>query len=385
MATVLPQESYSFFDLSNLHLDNGESISLELALKVLELGNFEEKWAIAKILTKYGDEVITPLKEVILDEKANVEHRWYGLKILSQIKNPEIILIVTELLTTTQEEDLLLLATQTLASQGKQSINFLSQLLENPSSRLLATKALAQIPSSEVIPPLLSIVNDQDSTTRATAIAVLRNFDTPEIKSVMINALKDYASSVRKEALIALGLKLKFSEDIELIQLISPLLQDINLSVAQQGAISLSRCGHPLAIEALDKVLHCANTPEALKITIVRSLAWIATSDSLQCLEKSMYIYDSSITLEIITVLGRVTKPSFKNQAVAILSNFWESKSPKLARPEILQALCYSLKQLNATTTIPILQGIETNTNPQVRFHAQSALKQFTCLPRKSN
>lgn len=377
MAETTSKEASGLTDLSDFSFHNPETISLELALKILTSGNFEERWAIAKILVKYGSGVIKPLKEIILDEKANVEHRWYSLKILSEIKNPEIILIVTELLMTTQEEDLLLLASQTLAYQGKQSIAFLSQLLKNPSYRFLATKALAQIPSLDVIPPLLSVVNDQDSTIRATAIATLKNFDTPEIKSVMINALKDYASSVRKEAVIGLGLKLKASEDTELVKLMSPLLQDLNLSVAQQTAIALSRCNHILAIESLNKILQDKNIPEPLKVTIVRSLAWIGTPESLQCLEKYIHQSDLSITLEIITVLGRITKPNLKNQAVAILSNFYETQCPKLGHPEILQGLCYSLKQLNAVAMVNILRAIETNNNPQVRFHAQSALQQL--------
>lgn len=377
MVTFVPPQSSIFSNLTNISYDDPDAISLELALKVLELGNFEEKWAIAKILVKYGKEVIAPLKEVILDEKANVEHRWYSLKILNEIKNPEIILIVTELLNITQEEDLLLLASQTLASQGKQSIAFLSQLLENSSYRRLAMKALSQIPSIEIVKPLLSVVNDQDSTIRAMAIATLRNFDTPEIKSVMINALKDYASSVRKEAVIGLGLKLKLSKELEIVKLMLPLLYDINLSVAQQTVISLSRCSHPLVTRNIYQLLRYSNTPDSLKITVVRSLSWIATPKSLECLEEYIYISNLSITIEIITVLGRVTKSDLQSQAVTILSNFYHSNSLKLKSPEILQCLCYSLKQLNATTTIDIVKAIEANDNSQVRFYAQNALKQL--------
>ncbi|BAQ59963.1 PBS lyase HEAT domain protein repeat-containing protein [Geminocystis sp. NIES-3708] len=377
MVTVVPSQSSILFNLTNISYDDPDAISLELALKVLELGNFEEKWAIAKILVRYGKEVIAPLKEIILDEKANVEHRWYSLKILNEIKDPEIILIVTELLTTTQEEDLLLLASQTLASQGKQSVAFLSQLLENSSYRFLATKALAQIPSVQIVKPLLSVVNDQDSTIRAIAIATLRNFDTPEIKSVMINALQDYASSVRKEAIIGLGLKLKLPEELEIVKLMFPLLYDINLSVAQQTAISLSRSNHIFTIESLNKVLRDEQIPETLKVTIVRTLSWIATPQSLECLKEYIYISNFSITLEIITVLGRVTKSNLQNQAVTILSDFYHSNSLKLKSPEILQSLCYSFKQLNATTTIDILKAIEANGNSQVRFHAQNALQEL--------
>ncbi|BAQ66367.1 HEAT repeat domain-containing protein [Geminocystis sp. NIES-3709] len=360
---------------SNFVINENEFISLDFALEVLELGDFEEKWAISKVLVKYGEAVIPFLKKIILDENADVESRWYGLKILSQIRHPEIILILTELLTTTQEEDLIVIATQTLASQGKNSITFLCQLLNNPDYRLLATKALAQIPSLDVIEPLLSLVNDEDSIIRTTAIVSLGNFDTPEIKTVMINALKDYSSSVRKEALIALGLKLKSTQDKELINLIIPLLEDLNLSVATQAAIALSRCENSLAIEALNKVLHLPHTPEPLKVIIVKALAWIATPKSIQYLGKSLYNLNVSVTLEIIDILGRITKPRLKSQVVAILTSFYYTQSPKLGHPEILQALCYSLKQLRSIESVPILEDITENQNPQVRFYAQSALQ----------
>lgn len=367
-------------NLLNLTPEERESIPLELALKVLELGSFEEKWVISKVLVKHGEAVIPPLKNIILDENAETESRGYGLKILSQIQHPEIILIVTELLSKTQEEDLISIATETLVSQGKQSITFLSQLLTNPDSRLLATKALTQIPRKEVISPLLSLVNDDDTTIRSISITALSNFDTPEIKIVLINALQDYASSVRKEAVMALGLKLKSPEDVELINLLTPLLEDIDLSVAQQTAISLSRCHHPIVIESLEKVLYSSYTPQPLKITIVKAFGWIDTVESIECLGKAIQSFDTSITLPIINVLGRVTKPSLKSLAVKILTNFYHSQSTTLDYPQILQALCYSLKQLGSIEGISILKDIVTHDNPQVSLYAQSALTELQNL-----
>ncbi|WP_017295097.1 HEAT repeat domain-containing protein [Geminocystis herdmanii] len=364
----------------NLTPEERESIPLELALKVLELGSFEEKWIISKVLVKYGEAVIPPLKKIILDENVDTESRGYGLKILSQIQHPEIILIVTELLSKTQEEELITIATETLVSQGKQSITFLSQLLINPDSRLLATKALTQIPRKDVIPLLLSLVNDDDTTIRSISISALGNFDTPEIKIALINALKDYASSVRKEAVTALGLKLKSTEDVELINLITPLLEDIDLSVAQQTAISLSRCHHPIVIQSLEKVLYSSYTPQPLKITIVKALGWIDTLESIQCLGKAIHSFDTSITLPIINILGRITKPSLKSPAVTILTNFYYSQSSTLDYTEILQALCYSLKQLGSMDGIFILQDIVTHHNPQVSLYAQSALEELQNL-----
>jgi hypothetical protein len=367
-------------NLLNLTIEERESIPLELALKVLELGSFEEKWFISKVLVKHGEAVIPFLKKIILDENADTDSRGYGLKILSQIQHPEIILIVTDLLGKTQEEDLISIATETLVSQGKQSITFLSQLLTNPDSRLLATKALTQIPRKEVIPPLLSVVNDNDTTIRSISISALGNFDTPEIKIALIKALKDYASSVRKEAVIALGLRLKSTEDVDLINLLTPLLEDIDLSVAQQTAISLSRCHHPIVIESLEKVLYSSYTPQPLKVTIIKAFAWIDTVESIECLGKAIYNFDTSITLPIINILGRVTTPSLKSLAVMILTNFYYSQSTTLDYSEILQALCYSLKQLASIEAISVLENIVTHDNPQVSLYAQSALQELQNL-----
>ncbi|MGI0481654.1 HEAT repeat domain-containing protein [Geminocystis sp. CENA526] len=360
-----------------LDLVEKESIPLEIAIQILELGSFEEKWVISKVLVKQGENAIQPLKKIILNENADTETRWYGLKILSQIKHPEIILIVTELLSKTQEEDLIILATETLASQGKKSISFLSELMTKSDYRLLATKALTQIPSLDVIPPLLSLLNDEDSTIRAMVMASLRNFDTPEIISAMINALKDYNSSVRKEAVIGLGLKLKSSQDEDLIEVITPLLDDINLSVAQQAVMALSRCQSPHAVKALDKVFHSWQTPDVLKVAIIKALAWIATTYSIQCLGKAIYSTDIATTLEIINVLGRLTKPSVKYQAVVILTSFYYTQSPNLTNPDILQALCYSLKQLSSIECISVLKEIVTHHNLQVSLYAESALTQI--------
>jgi len=201
-----------YSNLSSDHrfsVDNPDSLTLESALEMLEWGSFEERWAIAKVLVKYGDVVIPPLKSVILDENKESEYRWYALKILSQLQNPEIILIISDLLASTTDDDLISLATQTLASQGKKAITTLTPLLSIPEYRLSVTKALAQIPHHDVVEPLLSVVNDDNVDVRVIAIASLHNFDTQKIVNTLTKALQDYHGVIRKEAIIGLGLKTK--------------------------------------------------------------------------------------------------------------------------------------------------------------------------------
>lgn len=355
---------------------NQEIIILNQALKILEVGTFDEKWAVSKVLVTYGDLVIAPLREVILNEGADLEHRCFGLRILSQLKNPEIVLIVTELLAMTQEEDLIILATQTLAVQGKDAIAFLAELLTQPNHRLLACHALAQMPNRLVIEPLLSVVEDEDHEVKKVAICALRNFNDSRIVDVLINALEDYHSEVRKEALVGLGLKLKVNRDISLISIITPLLNDINLSVAQQAAMALSRSEHPFAVSALENVLNSEITPLLLKETIIRVLGWIAIPESIDALGKFLNLRDSNSNLkvEIIKILGRVNQLELQAKVIKILDRFYYDHSP-ITDPKILQNLCYAWKQLKAVEAIPLLREIENSDYDQVNFHAQSAIK----------
>ena len=361
------------------HQQESQSPNLDNALKLLAIGNFEERWAISKVLVKLGSVVISPLKTIILDEQANLEHRWFSLRILSQLKNPEIILVATELLVTTKEEDLISLATQTLAIQGKESIVFLSQLLTEEDYRYLACKALTQIPNREVILPLLSVVEDENLEVRQLALSALRNFNHPKIMPVLIKALQDYHSEIRKEALIGLGLKLKTNQEIPLVSIISPLLNDINIEVAQQAALALSRASHPFAVSALERVLLCSTTPYPLQETIVKVLGWIAIPESIECLGRFICQDNLLLAGEIIKILGRISQPELKPIVITILSNFYHHKSANLSQPQILQSLCYSFTQLQSLEALPILEEIEgSSLNQQVIFHAQSAIKLIT-------
>ncbi|AFZ55030.1 HEAT repeat domain-containing protein [Cyanobacterium aponinum] len=355
------------YDISYI-LGSNDSISLETAIEILARGNFEAKWVVSKVLVRYGEKVIPLLKEIILDESADVELRCSALRIVQQIKSPQVIFVISELFSLTQSEELMALAIETLASQGKECVDFLSNLLNQEEYRIFATKALAQIPHTSIIAPLLSVTKDENSEVRLYSITALKNFDRASILKVMIEALEDNSSSVRKEALIGIGLRLKKTQEIPLISIIAPLLNDLNLGVAQQAAITLSKCSHPLAVNFLEKSLISPYTPIPLKITIIKSLAWIETEKSIQSLGNYLILADHLLTLEIIKVLGRVTNSKITQDAIAlrhlviaILNNFYENIPSSKNTPEILQSLCYSWKQLKAKSALKYVQEITGN------------------------
>lgn len=61
---------------------------LELALSILEMGDFQQRWEIAKVFVRLGNVAITPLIDILQDEDAS-ELRWYAVRILGDLKNPK--------------------------------------------------------------------------------------------------------------------------------------------------------------------------------------------------------------------------------------------------------------------------------------------------------
>lgn len=356
--------------------EDSDDSSFFQSVNILRYGSFEEKWVITKDLVKQGKSAIAPLKEIILSEDEEIETRSCALSVLAQIKSPEVILVAVELLDKTEKEELASLATEALAYQGRQSIVFLSRLLDNESYRYLATKALAQIPNTAVIEPLLSVVNDYSPRIRAIALCGLRNFHDARILKVMTKGLKDYNSQVRKEALVGMGLQKNRSKEVEISSTITPLLYDIDLSVAQQAIITLSKFNHATIVaDALGKLTLSPHTPLTLKISAVKSLGWMETSSSIEWLGKIISSVELEVSLTIIKILGRIHNPELKVIASEILKNFYLREAPDNHNSEILQALCYSWKQIGAKESLPWLREMEKNKDSQVCYHAQSAIR----------
>ena len=73
---------------------------VNLALDVLESGDFQERWEVAKvfpslaeILLSQGDiqKVLAPLIEILQDEEAELEVRWFTGRILGGFNHPTAI------------------------------------------------------------------------------------------------------------------------------------------------------------------------------------------------------------------------------------------------------------------------------------------------------
>jgi HEAT repeat protein len=348
---------------------------LLIALTILEQGDFQARWDMAKVLVKLGDRVIDPLITVLENEEKESEHRWFAARILGEFDQPRVVLALVGCLQRTEDEDLKAIAAKALGNIGQSAIDALNPLLSNPETRLLAVEAFAQIPRPEVIEALLSVVNDPDAMIRTRAIAALANFSDPRIISVLRSALKDLAAPVRREAIIALGFRAESLDKTELLNYLNPLLYDFNLEICQQAAIAISKINSEEGNKILVQVLQAPQTPIPLQLSLIQSLARSENLSNLTYLGETLTLISLGGTLEIIRVLGRIE--TLKNESAEILLTFFNSEHFLLQNTQIRQAIAYSLGQLKILKTLTVLETLADDPEPVVKLHAIAALRNF--------
>ncbi|MCT7979534.1 HEAT repeat domain-containing protein [Laspinema olomoucense] len=368
---------------------------LGLADQVLEYGDFQQRWEVAKVFPRLGTEAIAPLLDILGDPDAEVELRWFAGRILAEFKSPDAIAALIELLHS-PEEELSSMAGNALAQMGEPAIAALSEQLRDSTSRALAVRSLGKIRHPQIIEPLLSVVGDRDPQVRSEAIAALNSYDDPRIPQVLVESIHDFHASVRREATIGLGLcamRPSYKHDTqgiysvlasEIEELLRERLWDFNPGVTHQAAISLGRVATPKAAACLDEILHSPATPIPLQINTVRALAWMGTPEALEYLEKALvsrqkHSSSPEVVAEIVSLLGRVEVPQLKPKAAQMLTKLLNSKAKAAGRDWMRreQAIASALGYLGQKTSIePLIQLLATS-EAGVRFHAIAALKQI--------
>lgn len=357
--------------------------AVSLAIQALEWGDFQDRWEIAKVLPNLGNSAIAPLIAVLEDEDADTEPRWFAARILGKFDRPEVIQALVKLVKNSDEE-LSQIAAETLGNFGPTAIESLATLLLQEDSRLFATAALAQIRRTETIPPLLSVVGDSQVAVRAAAIEALSSFHDSRIPPVLVAALKDPATAVRKEAVRALGVRAYLDGELDLVNLLKPLLSDIRLEVCQQAAIAIGRVKTDAAAAALFEVLRSPTTPVELQIETVRALSWMETATALEYLQQTLiaefYNTNSPVCQEIVTVLGRVEKPELKAKAAEIMIELLKTGHPAVQSARIKQSLALGLGQLGDMRGLDALISMLGDADNSVRLHCTAALKQLNAI-----
>ncbi|MEA5601340.1 HEAT repeat domain-containing protein [Nostoc sp. UHCC 0252] len=348
---------------------------LTLALSILEMGDFQQRWEITKVLTHLGNIAIPPLIDILEDEDAEEELRWYAARTLGEFQQPEAIAPLVELLKTDEDEELKAIAATAIGQMGTVAIAALSELLLDEDTRLLAVRSLSCIPQTETITPLLSVVQDPQATIRTAAIEALSSFHDERIPPILLNALDDIAATVRRAAVLGLGFRPDLREALDLLTRLQPKLYDFNLDVCCAAAVSLSRMGCNDAAKHLFNLLISPQTPTKLQLETIRALSWVGTTSSLEYLQIAFnQITSETLWQEIVTVLGRVQKPQ-TTQAAEILLQIQRLQHPATEIANVKSAIALSLGQLGEIQAIEPLISLLADSNASVRLHAIAALK----------
>jgi HEAT repeat protein len=370
---------------------------LKLTLLMLEMGDFHQRWEISKMLTHLGNIAIPPLIDILKDEDAEEELRWYAARTLGEFQQPEAIAPIVELLKTDEDEELKAIAVTALAQMGTVAIAPLTELLLDEDTRLLAVRSLSCIPQTETIAPLLSVVQDAQVAIRAAAIEALSSFRDERIPPVLLNALDDVAAPVRRATVVGLGFRPDLRQALNLVTRLQPRLYDFNLEVCCAAVVTLSRMSCDDAAKHLFDLLVSPQTPITLQLETIRALSWVGTLSSLEYLQTAFNQCTSeTLWQEIIKVLGQVQKPELTTPAAEILLQIlrcllYETLRERRAslrdapptltpRPgreiaNIKSAIALSLGQLKAMEAIEPLILLLADSNASVRLHAIAALK----------
>ncbi|MEH1944338.1 MAG: HEAT repeat domain-containing protein [Nostoc sp.] len=349
---------------------------LTLTLLMLEMGDFQQRWEITKMLTRLGNIAIPPLIEILKDEDAEEELRWYAARTLGEFQHPEAIAPLVELLKIDEDEELKAIAVTALGQMGTVAIAALSELLLDEDSRLLAVRSLCCIRQPATITPLLRVVQDPQAAIRTAAIEALSSFHDERVPPILLNALDDIAATVRRAAVLGLGFRPDLRQALDFVTRLQPKLYDFNIDVCCAAAVSLSRMGCDDAAKYLFDLLISPQTPIKLQLETIRALSWVETLHSLEYLQTAFnQITSETLWQEIVTVLGRVQKPELTTPTAEILLQILRLQHPATEIASVNCAIALSLGQLGEMQAIEPLISLLADPNPSVRLHAIAALK----------
>ncbi|MEB3225740.1 MAG: HEAT repeat domain-containing protein [Synechococcus sp.] len=346
-------------------------------LQLLEAGTFQERWRLTKVFPKLGEAAILPLLAIAEDNTADVELRWFAIRILGQYRNPEAIARLILLLDRCPEEYLLNEIVDTLVQLEAQAVDYLAPLLGKSETCSLAVQALCKLRYPQIVEPLLTVVDIEESSLRCLMIETLSQFRQPSILPVLLAALKDPVAQVRCEAAKGLGFWGQTVDPEFLCRQVQPLLYDINLAVCEQAGFTLSRFATPQAAEAIAQVLASPHTPEALQISLIQALGWLELPESITYLESFLYHESTTIVTATLKALGRFTQSDCRHRSTLILLKFWEMIPHPQPLP-LQQTFIYALGQLADPRATEILNTLSQSLEKTIHLHAIAALKKIS-------
>ena len=383
----------SFFSDQAVDRTQIETQILDGLLQALGWGDFQVRWDVSKLLPKLGNAAIEPLLKRLNDLLSDItdsdaELQWFIVRTLGAWEDDGVMLALLEVLRS-GNSDVQSMAATVLAQYGDRCLSVLKPMLQTgleAESSLWAVRILANIRSVETVEMLLQLAVDPATEVCCTAIAALGNFQDNRIAVVLIQSLKSPVARIRETAAESIAFCQMLSCDRR-IEVLTPLLWDLNGSVCIRSATSLGRLGDS-ATESLLRALKSEPLPDALAIELVRSLLRLESVDALIGLFKASQTM-SLVRTELLRALGRVRK--LKDLAVAYLIELIQQTLTlndrklavtalgNLAHPDAIDGLLDQFTTVDSSLRFHILQALQqidrTGQEPIVRATIQQKMQ----------
>jgi HEAT repeat protein len=373
---LVAAQSQDWQQVSNLLLQLDPQVYsqqiLDLSVQVLNQGDFQDAWPLAKVLPSLGAMAVPSLMALLQDADLPAETQWFVGKILSGFSAPVVIGVLVDYQPATATQQAIVL--QALTDLGLPAIQHLTSLLSEPSQRKAAVFALAQIRHSHTIKPLLTVVDDPDPQIRSTAIEALGSFHDVRIAPLLLTKLPDPSSLVRQAAVVSLGMRPELATELQLVDRLRPLLLDINPAVYGAAAIALGRMGSDDAAVVLWNCYQQPTCPADLQAQIISALGWVDSSQSLGYLRQILW----TATVEQLAgfaVRSMGLQSSQKLAIVQILQEYLQ-QPPVTATVSTRQEIATVLGNIFCPETVEPLRLLLADQDERVRWQASYYLQQ---------
>jgi HEAT repeat protein len=346
---------------------------LAWSLQVLTQGDFVDSWQVAKVLPKLGDLAVQPLLDLLQNSDLEAATHWYVGRILGELRSALVVTGVIEQLSHDPPAELAEILVRVLTDMGKPAILQLTQLLAIPHQRKAAVLALGHIRHSQTIEPLISVVSDPDAEIRRVAIEALGSFHDVGVPPVLITALADLDRDVRRVAVTSLGMRPDLATEMQLVERLTPLLQDLDPGVYLATAAALGRIGNEAAALSLGDCYQKKTCPINLRKQIVYAWGAIDLPIVLAYLQQVLWTADDETAVMAVRSLARLKgqQPAVAKLLGEYIQNPAANNSPRL-RQELAAVLGNMPDLLGVEGTVWLL----SDPDERVRWQAIYCLQQ---------
>lgn len=378
-------------------IDRDRAISQ--AIEQLIQGDFQARWDAAKRLERWGEAAIPAILALgdrllpsedcagnqALDPGVDEELLWFWAKLLGALRHPAATAGLIDLLTGGLEA-VSAMAAQSLVGLGAEAVPLLLPLLDRPETRSVAILTLAQIPDPAVVEAVLAVVAEAPADLRGLALESLARQEDERVVAALIAGLRDPAAIVRRSAIAGLTGPIR-SQVKDWVSHLAPLLDDPNVDVACQAAISL---GHvPDGVAALTTVL-ARSAPLALKLAVIRALGWLGSGPAIdalgchldRCLGHSntqpcQAPLDLELQIrELINTLGRISEVGHAQAAAALVAGLPIPGRRRLSLDSQRQWI-WAAGQLRSPILLQGLIDLTFQGSESLYWHGLAALRRF--------